>query len=287
MQDQLVINQIVTLFSFLKSHVDLSAKTTLNDIGFSLETFIMDLFNKFDGEGSWMNSNVKTPSQPAIDLINSQEKHAIQVTVRADSAKIKNTMEQYAKHKIKVDKITIIGFVHHTRYKKDNAQTVGIDYITKRIKGCSLEKKEEILELIKKSIPVHVLSPLSDADCFDIIQRMLDRSALRDNRYCEGSYEDMIRGLKEAKELIFTGSTQKSGIGTKPIFGYMEPLQSELIEIEYTISDIIRICNRSNYNGFVYLSRESMIEIDKLKDDIIFQVNQISKRLNKDRKLKR
>lgn len=247
----------------------------------------MDLFNKFDGEGSWINSNVKTPNQPAIDLINSQEKHAIQVTVRADSAKIKKTMEKYVEHKIKVDKITIIGFVHHTGYKKDNAQTVGIDYITKRIKGCSLEKKEEILELIKKSIPVHLLSPLSDTDCFDIIQRMLDRSTLRDNRYFEGSYEDMIRGLKEAKELITTGSTQKSGIATKPIYSYMEPLQSELIEIEYLISDIIKICNRSNIDGLVYLSGESKIEIDKLKDNIIFQVNKISKRLKKDRKLKR
>ncbi|QQZ58907.1 SMEK domain-containing protein [Paenibacillus sonchi] len=281
MQDQFVMNQVTALFSFLKHHVDLSTKTTLNDIGFSLETFFMDLFNKFDGENNWVNANVENLNQPAIDLINRKSKHALQVTVRADSTKIKKTIEMYEKHKVDVDKITIIGFLHHTNYKKNNSETVGIDYITRRIKGCSLVQKTEILDLIKNSIPVHVLSPLSDSDCFDVIQRMLDRSALRDDRYCEGSYEDMIRGLKEAKDLITSGVTSKVGISTKPISGYTEPLQSELSDIEYKISDIIRICNRSKRDNFVILSMNEKIEIDRLKDEIINQMNLISSSLGK------
>jgi len=287
MEEYSVMNHITNLFSFLRTHIELYTKTSLNDISFSLETLIMDLLNKLDGEGSWQNANVNTTNYPAIDLINIKDGHAIQVTVNADSSKTKHTIEQYEKQQFNLDKITILGFVHHTKYKRDNAQTVGIEYITKRIKVCSQDKKEEILELIRKSIPLQILSPLSDSDCFDIILSRLDRSALRDNRYCEGSYEDMVRGLKETKELITTGSTQGLEIRIKPIWGYVQPLQEELSEIEYAISDIIRICNKSNREGLVYLSQNQTIKIDQLKNSIIHRTNEISKRLNKDRRIKR
>lgn len=280
MNDEIIMKEILSLFTFLTRHVEIHTKSSFNDISFSLENLFVEVLNIIEGSNDWINANTIIFNYPAIDLLNKGTNQAIQVTTKADKRKIENTIEKYEENKMVFSKLIIIGFLKHSKYKKDNVEAVGIEYLTKLIAGSSLEVKEKVLKSIKKNIPLQLLNPLDDKDCFEVIFSVINRSAIRDNHYVEGSYDDMVLGLKEIKEIITTGNIKEKNIMAKPLSSYCEPLNSELSEIEYQISTIIQICNRSNNNGFVCLEYEDKMKIDKIKKEIIGKINELCKRLN-------
>lgn len=285
MNDQIVMTEILDLFSFLKNHVEMYTKNSFNDIGLSLETLFMDLLNKIEGKSDWENINTISFNYPAIDLVNINKKQALQITTAANKKKIDRTVAVYKKNNIIYDSLLIIGFLSHSKYNQNNISSVGIDYITEQIRGCSLSLKKEILNMIREYIPLQLLVPFSDKNCFEIIFNNINRSAIRDDRHCEGSYDQMVEGLKEVKSLITSGQIKNSDIRTKPLSCYMEPLQTNLSEIENKISKIIQICNKSHTGGLVYLNSENKIIIDELKDEIINKTNEISKQMNLNKRI--
>ncbi|MHB8130773.1 MAG: SMEK domain-containing protein, partial [Mobilitalea sp.] len=188
MNDQIVMTEILSLFSFLKIHVEINTKNSFNDVGLSLETFFMDLLNKIDGDNAWKNTNTITFNYPAIDLFNDRKKQAVQITTTANKKKITNTIEMYNKHDLKFESLIIIGFLNYTKFNQNNVISVGVEYIIQQIKGCSSYVKKEILNLIRESIPVQLLIPYNDTNCYQIVFNVLNRSAIRDDMYSEGSY---------------------------------------------------------------------------------------------------
>lgn len=285
MNDQIVMTEIRSLFTFLKYHIEINTKSSFNDVGLSLETFFMDLFNVIEGNNCWRNANSITFNYPAIDLINDGKKQAIQITTTANKRKIDKTIQTYNKYNFNYNSLIIIGFLDYTKFNQNNVISVGLEYIINQIKGCSLVVKGQILNLIRETIPVQLLVPYNDNNCFQIIFNTLNRSAIRDDVYSEGNYEDMVRGLKDVKSLITSGEIRGTDIKTKPLSCYSEPLQSELASIEYKVSKIIQICNKANNNGMVLLEWESKCKIDNLKEEIIECVNDICKRHKIEKKI--
>ena len=101
MNDQIVMTEIRSLFTFLKYHIEINTKSSFNDVGLSLETFFMDLFNVIEGNNCWRNANSIIFDHPAIDLINDGKKLAIQITTTANKKKIDKTIQTYNKYNLK------------------------------------------------------------------------------------------------------------------------------------------------------------------------------------------
>lgn len=286
MNDEMVMKQIISLFSFLKNHVELNTKNSFSDIGFSLETLFMDILNEVDEGGGWINSNTIKYDYPAIDLQNNVKGEAIQITTTADKKKFDNTMIQYKKQGLKFSSVVIVGFLKNTKHDNGYFRTESTKYIVSKIYGSSFEVKEEVLKILHKQIPLQKLNPLSDSDCLEILYNFVNRSAIRDNMFCEGSYDDMVKGLKDVKSLIASGQIDNIAIRTKPLSAYPEPLQSKISEIEYNISSIIQICNKARQGEFVMLNYPDKMEIDRIKEVIIDDFNNILKNCDIDKKIR-
>ncbi len=280
MNDEIVMKEIVDTFSFIQNYVKNHTEQSFGDISSSLENLFVELLNIVEGGDHWKNANAIKSNFPAIDLINEVSKTAIQITTNASKKKITDTIRIYNENSMAYDELIIIGFLKHIKYCENNVSAVGIKYLLNKVSGASLEVKQKVLSSLMNQIPLHKLYPLSDNNSFEVVLSVIDRSAVRDRHFQEGSYSDMVLGLKEIKEVITTGQIKGKNIHSKPLCAYGEPMQSELSEIEYQVSSIIRICNKAKRDEFVYLDYEDTQKIDEIKQDIIRKTNMMCKRLD-------
>ena len=283
MTEELKIKEIITLLSFLQLHIKNNVKATFNDLSFTLETFIKDYLNVFENENEkYFNVNEIISNFPAIDLINKEKKTVIQITTNADLKKVKKTIKTYTEHKLKFDKLIIIGFVKNTKSKIDDVEIYGIEYLINLAKFGTFKQKEEICDILHRQIPLNILNPLDDKMCLEIVFDVINRSAVRDYTSCEGNFEKMVDGLIEIKEIITTGTIKNKPIRAKALVEYSKNTKEKLSDIEFDISNIIQICNRnknSNNNDFVCLKFEERDEIDNLKEKIMEKTNELVKSL--------
>jgi hypothetical protein len=211
--------ETIALLTFLQFHVNNVVKTSFTDLSFQIEYIIMEILNIID-DSNWKNVNGIQSNYPSIDLVENKKGIALQVTTTANAAKARNTIEVYKRHNLSYKELIIVGFVKSTKTKIDNTRIVGIDYFINRIKYLEREKIEKINNLLHKEIPLQLLNPIDDKICLEIVLGVINRSAIRDLTNVEGDYESMIEGLREIKEIIYTGQIDGKQIRAKPIAAY-------------------------------------------------------------------
>ncbi|MDR2920145.1 MAG: SMEK domain-containing protein [Tannerella sp.] len=284
MTEKQKIDDIISLWTFLQIHIKNNVKVSFADLSFELETVIKDYLNVFqDKSDFYSNINEVRPNYPAIDLISKKSHVAIQVTTTADTKKVKETIETYKRYNLNFSELIIIGLdSSYSTKNTDNVKVYGIEYLINKAKFATNAQKDELYDILHRQIPLNTLYPIDDKTCFEIVFKVIDRSALRDYTEVEGSYERMEKGLSEIKEIITTGQISGKSIRAKALVEYTQPIQNELRNIEYDISTIIQIYNKAKNrsNGYcLCLTMDERKQIDDLKESIMDKTNILSETL--------
>lgn len=93
-----IIERIAELFARFKAEVEGLNALNLYDINIHAENVIIPILNKVLGL-NLINANLEEKNYSAIDLIDRENRVAIQVTSTSNSEKVKHTLEQYVKYK--------------------------------------------------------------------------------------------------------------------------------------------------------------------------------------------
>ncbi|MBO6531938.1 MAG: SMEK domain-containing protein [Muricauda sp.] len=127
MNKKKTIDRIAELIARFRAEVETLNSQNLYDINIHAENVIIPILNYVYGL-SLKNANLEEKNYSAIDLIDYENRVAIQVTSTANSEKVKHTLEQYKKHK-----------------QRDEFDSLLIYIITKKQKTYSDEKFDEII----------------------------------------------------------------------------------------------------------------------------------------------
>lgn len=280
MTDEQKRKEIITLMTFLQSHIQNSVKQSFTDLTFTLENVLTGFLNVFEKDTEkYKNINFLQHNYPAIDLVNEAKDIAVQITTNADLAKVKKTIGTFQKHDLKYHNLIVIGFVKATKSKLPNVTVYGFDYLLKLVKQADHKQMENLYDILKRQIPWNSLTPLDDKMCFDIVFDVINRSAVRDYTICEGDFDGMAKGLFEVKEIITTGTIKGKSIRAKSLVEYTDKVRSNLSEIEFNVSSILQICNRnknSRNSDFLCLTIQETDKIDELKSIIIDKTNELA-----------
>lgn len=98
MNKKKTIDRIAELIARFRAEVETLNSQNLYDINIHAENVIIPILNYVYGL-SLKNANLEEKNYSAIDLIDYENRVAIQVTSTANSEKVKHTLEQYKKHK--------------------------------------------------------------------------------------------------------------------------------------------------------------------------------------------
>ncbi|MGA9768196.1 MAG: SMEK domain-containing protein [Blastocatellia bacterium] len=181
------------------------------DVGFSdmtrlLESLSIHLF-KATQDMNLKNVNILQANFPAIDLVDDAKRTAIQVTTNADAKKVKHTLKMFSKQELskKYDHLIIFGFVRCSGPKELPAfcTVIGIRHLLSIV----IDKHDEgmaqdLVDALQQHRDFSRIHPYEDVNCLEIVLNCIDRNAIKHRMICEGSYDDMVRGLNEITELI-------------------------------------------------------------------------------------
>lgn len=272
--------KVLALISFLQVYLDNNVKSSFNDLTFSRENMIRDFLNVFeDKDHQYINSNQHRYNYPAIDLYSKGHDRVIQVTTIADAKKVRKTEDTYGRHGFSHKELVVIGFVKHTKPNSRFASVVGHEYLSDKAKYGTKEQRNKVIDIMEEHVPWNLLSPYTDQMCYQVVYRVIRRDAVLHDCRSEGSYEDMVGGLKEIKEIINAGKIKGKEIRAKALSNYGSDVQDALADIDYDLSTIIKICNRSkNDSGghMVCLNAKERVKVDKLKQEIIQKADQLT-----------
>lgn len=272
------IKKSTELITFLQVYIKNNVKQSFNDISFGVEVLVKELLNILE-DANYENLNDMHFNFPAIDLLDRNQGVAIQVTTTANKKKVDNTLAVYEKNKMIYTELIILGFVSSTRPKTDKARVVDIQYLLSKIKSATHEKIMKVNLVLQRELPINRLSIFQDKHCLEVVLSVLNRSAIRDRGHQEGSYEDMVIGLKEIKEVLCTGKLKGKTYTSKSLYEYSEKNQLQLEAIEFEISKIIQIYNiEKNKSGLncIFIDDQKMNEIDVSKKEIIKMANNLA-----------
>lgn len=127
MNKKKTIDRIAELIARFRAEVETLNSQNLYDINIHAENVIIPILNYIYGL-NLKNANLEEKNYSAIDLIDYENRVAIQVTSTASSEKVKHTLEQYKKHK-----------------ERDEFDSLLVYIITKKQKTYSDKKFDEII----------------------------------------------------------------------------------------------------------------------------------------------
>ncbi len=155
---------IIHAFSILETEIKLNNGFNLQDRNLNLEDFFRDLFNLLPEDRTFRNLNSESTNYTAIDLIDNNDGHAIQVTSTTDRSKVTETIEKFKKD-VRCNKL----FMQYSVLDKPDRTADFSDIIEGKfefeerdlkdlvgdIVDCELNKLEEIWTLIQDDVLVH------------------------------------------------------------------------------------------------------------------------------------
>lgn len=167
MNKKKTINRIAELIARFRAEVETLNSQNLYDINIHAENVIIPILNYVYGL-SLKNKNLDKKNYSAIDLIDYENRVAIQVTSTASSEKIKHTLEQYKKHKERDEFDSLLVYIItkkqktysdnkfyeiiNNEYEFDSSKNIldFEDLLTEINSWISLQKVLEILELFEQ-----------------------------------------------------------------------------------------------------------------------------------------
>ncbi|MYF46751.1 MAG: SMEK domain-containing protein [Rhodobacteraceae bacterium] len=127
MERQKLINTCIDRLVFLKSKVEVSSKLNLTDMNIHSENFYRDFLNLLY-EYDLKNINKIQHNATSIDLVDQNNKIAIQVTSTPNLAKTKKTVDSFISKKLyeKYERLVILNIVKKTQHSKGQIGEEGL-----------------------------------------------------------------------------------------------------------------------------------------------------------------
>lgn len=177
---QTYISIITKRITYLQKEVENFNSLNLTDINVYAENFYLGLFNLIGF--TFTNTNFENNNSAHIDLIDTVNKQAIQVTAQNDNVKIKEAIDGFFKKSENKDyKLQILLISKNAK-----------DYKTKF--GENFNHKEDVLD-IKRLLAM--INNISEIDLLKEIANFLDKNVLTERRKTECSEVETIMALIE------------------------------------------------------------------------------------------
>lgn len=122
MNKQKLIERVAELMARFRTEVETLNSINLYDINIHAENILIPLLNNIYGL-NLVNANFEDKNTSAIDLIDKENRIAIQVTSTASSEKIKHTIEQYVKYKKNEEFDQLFIYIITTKQKKYTSES--------------------------------------------------------------------------------------------------------------------------------------------------------------------
>ncbi|WP_421853383.1 SMEK domain-containing protein [Marinomonas sp.] len=282
------INNLNHDISLLELYVKNSQESGFSDMTRLLESLSISIFKETYGYDLQNKNQIKC-NYPAIDLADDNLEIAVQVTTNADAAKVRNTIKVFESQGLdkKYKKLYIYGFLKNSILKNIPSYCVLVKSST--IVSKLMDKNDEdsvqnVIDSVKQHTDFSRVHPYDDLNCLKIILRVIDRSAIKHRMYCEGSYSEMVKGLKEITEIISKGKLGKQSKCKSIDDFYDRDIVLFLGKVRNLVSEIVSIFNFSRMEGsdIFYIDGENFEKIDFIKKDIIEKSNAISKKKRAD-----
>jgi hypothetical protein len=249
-----------------------------------IEEFAGKTFNAIEGL-SLANANLISVNFPTVDLIDTAQRVAVQVTITADSTKIKKTIKDFeAKDPVtglrpadSFDRLIIFGFCKLTRPKSPlpaYCELVSMTDIVKRLtQQGNLAHIEAIIEAIQSHLDYSRLHPWHDHPSLKIIISHLDRSAFNHGMRHERSIHRLQEALEEVNELLGKG-TLNGKLKCKAFFDFAEEIQSQLMPIKKNVIAMGKLLNQGydRSSGYHQFTEEVMNEIEAIRLDTLSKI---------------
>lgn len=175
---QSYISLIIRRLSYLKTEVAAFNTLNLNDINVIAENFYRDFFNLIGFK--FTNTNFESNNYAHIDLIDTVNKQAIQVTSQNDNIKIKEAIDGFfAKSENKDYKLQILLISKNAK-----------DYRTKF--GNNFNHKEDVLDINRL---LAIINDITEIDTIKAIADFLYKNVLTERRKTECSEVETIMEL--------------------------------------------------------------------------------------------
>ena len=280
------LNQDIAL---LQLRIERDKDVGFNDMSRLLESMSVQFFKAL-GIANLKSKNQIRVNFPAIDAADDDKDGgiAVQVTSVADARKINKTIATFERKDVagkclkdSYAALYIFGFCKASRSATvpSYCQVIGPDFFVDKLVDLDDEEKvQAIIDSVRRHVDYSSIHPYDDIECLKIVLGYVGRNAVRHYMSCEGSIDDMTKGLREISELIGKGAVN----GKQKSKAHHEFEDQEIGEflrhVLGQIGGIMAIVNRANREGFVYLSQQDMMAIDERKQSIVTSAIDIAAR---------
>jgi hypothetical protein len=269
-------DECVRLCTLIVTHAQIAGDAGFTDNHKALEELVREVYSEAEGL-NLINTNSIQSNYPAIDLVDDANKVAIQVTNTASAAKIRQTIEKWAKAQKGDYRLRIIGIVKGGRNQK-GATVTTLTKLVAKMSAMPIGRLTTVVNILKQHIAPQTYTVTTDEACVSNLLDYLDRGAIRDPDHLEGSYDKMYMSLEECKGYLISGKSEKYPIAVKPLSQYRGDIKKVLKAIEHDISRIMSICDKNRaMNETMSLQPAHATEIDNLKLEISKHLTELKK----------
>jgi hypothetical protein len=263
--------------SALRFHVAGRSGANLNDGALALETLFKEVLVMTRG---WQltSTNFDSRNFPAIDLHDTSSRLAVQVTVNVNKAKILATQEIFTRRGFwqQYDTLYFVGLnsVQKTDVLNPQALILRQDALL-NLSNLNLSELETLDARLAASIPWQSFTQQSDAFCFDVVLSVFDRDAIRHTTRWEGSYPDMLKGLRQVKQIVTEGRVGTTNIVAKPQSFYTEDYREILEFIDVQVGIMMSMVAKNMQNQ-VWSGGAVEQLLDSVRTGLVARVNAFS-----------
>ncbi len=211
MNNEIIMGQIKRALGGLSFEVSMSTSLNQLSINVHAEQFFVELLNDLFNY-NLVNTNFEEQNATSIDLLDKDNRVAIQVTSDSSLNKVRQTLSKFCEKKLdeKVDRLIILNLIKKTNHKetiigetdfKINLKEDVWDYtdLISEINNLEIDKLIKINELIDKHLNPTILFPLPDQNLTPSTIHRLLNGISKLNSVIQAKYPDTLPYTTEAK----------------------------------------------------------------------------------------
>lgn len=312
MRNQIEINECISYLTRWISEIRLQNAIGYYDINKISENLSLTVLNELYGY-NLINANSEITNMCAVDLIDRENKIAIQVTSRIDGIKIKKTLTDFVENGMDQTytngiKFLILNFetVKKGRYKYKNIYEE-FDFSSDVVTDKMLIKKIEevyrtnydhflvLLKTLRHEFGVKNIKVKDDMEILEEMYRCFDRPAFSTPFYQESNLPNFIKAIEGTIEALNTGVyrlrdgsvikkiSPKSSLQDKGTREVLTGIVDDLIELRYLYERLIReneieLCKCNDKNcGVQLISPYAIDKMDEARKQILIKFKNIYK----------
>lgn len=270
-------DECVRLCTLVVTYAQIAGDAGFTDNHKALEELVREVYSETDGL-NLINTNAIKSNYPAIDLVDDAKKVAVQVTSTANAKKVNHTVKQWAKARKGGYRLVVVGVVKGGSSRKKQVTVTTLAKLVAKTSTMPIARLTSVVAILKKHINPQTYTLTTDKACVSNLLDYLDRGAIRDPDYLEGSYDKMYASLEMCKGYLISGKSDKYPIAVKPLTQYQDGIKKVLRAIEQDISRIMSICDKNRgMDQIISLQPAHTNEIDDLKNKISAHVDELKK----------